>query len=93
MATDPQSLLDEASCYQCYAASPQMLLLMELALLAQIVAAGGGGGGGGSTNTNLLYDDVAALPAAPSDVSLVWVASFRDGADSQVWDPDAAAWI
>lgn len=37
--TDPQSLLDEASCYQCFGANTQMLLLMQLALLAQIVAA------------------------------------------------------
>jgi hypothetical protein len=39
MATDPQSLLDEANCFQCYGANMNMLLLMEIALLAQIVAA------------------------------------------------------
>lgn len=39
MATDPQSLLEDAECYNCYGSNPQALLLMELALLAQIVAA------------------------------------------------------
>jgi hypothetical protein len=46
MATDPQSLLDEARCYFCYSSNAYSLMLMELALLAQIVNAGGGGGGG-----------------------------------------------
>jgi hypothetical protein len=39
MATDPQSLLDDAACYTCYGSNINMLLLMEIALLAQIVAA------------------------------------------------------
>ena len=36
MATDPQSLLTAAACYQCNGASPYQLELMKLALLAQI---------------------------------------------------------
>lgn len=66
MATDPQTLLDQASCYSCFATSQYTLELMELALLAQIVAAGGGGGGAVSCG--------AADPvAAPSGTCGVYV--------------------
>lgn len=46
MATDPQTLLSEAKCYNCYAGNPYALQLMALSLLVQIIAGGGGGGGG-----------------------------------------------
>jgi hypothetical protein len=36
MATDPQSLLQQASCYECNGANLYMLGLMRVALLAQI---------------------------------------------------------
>jgi cytochrome c551/c552 len=36
MATDPQSLLQQASCYSCNGANLYTLKLMEIALLAQI---------------------------------------------------------
>lgn len=36
MATDPQTLLEEANCYNCYSTNPYSLGLLRLALLAQI---------------------------------------------------------
>lgn len=39
MATDAQSLLTAAECYQCYGASGYMLTLMKLGLLQQFVRA------------------------------------------------------
>ena len=41
-ATDPQSLLTQAQCYQCFG-SGGLWTLMELALLAQIANSGGSG--------------------------------------------------
>jgi hypothetical protein len=37
IATDPQTLLAAANCYQCFGATPYQLQLMKLALLADIV--------------------------------------------------------
>lgn len=67
MATDPQSLLDDAECFNCYAANPQMLLLMEIALLAQIVAAGGGGSGGGLAFSTGSGSPEGAVSGSPGD--------------------------
>lgn len=39
MATDAQTLLAEAKCFECYAANPYMLSLIELALLRQMLLA------------------------------------------------------
>jgi hypothetical protein len=39
MASDPQSLLTQAQCYQCYASDRGMMTLLKLALLQQIVLA------------------------------------------------------
>lgn len=46
MATDAQTLLSEANCFNCYGANEYMLQLMELALLVRIVNNGISGGGG-----------------------------------------------
>lgn len=45
-ASDPQSLLAEAACFQCFAANGYSLDLIEVSLWAQIVEAGSGGGHG-----------------------------------------------
>lgn len=66
-AIDPQTLLEEAKCYACFAQAslPEML---KLALLSRIASNGGGGGGGtwGSITGTLSnqLDLQAALNAA-----------------------------
>lgn len=67
-AIDPQTLLEEAKCYACFAQAslPEML---KLALLSRIASNGGGGGGaavwGGITGTLSNQADLqAALNAA-----------------------------
>jgi hypothetical protein len=67
VATDPQSLLSEANCYACYGGNTNMLLLMELALLAQIVAAGGGGAGGGLAFSDGSGSPEGAVSGSPGD--------------------------
>jgi hypothetical protein len=73
MATDPQSLLDDAACYTCYGSNINMLLLMEIALLAQIVAASGGGGSSGSASVT------TASGAPPTDGSVTTM-FYKDSA-------------
>lgn len=43
MATDAQTLLSEASCYQCFGPNEYTLTLIELALLRQILLASNSG--------------------------------------------------
>lgn len=40
MATDAQTLMAEANCFSCYAATPYALQLMKLSLLSQLVTQG-----------------------------------------------------
>ncbi len=40
MATDAQSLISQANCYECFAVNPYTARLMQLALLKQIVLNG-----------------------------------------------------
>lgn len=65
--------------------------LSTMCAIKDAVIAGGGGGGG--INQVVIYDDVAALPAAPVIPTVPWLAMFRDGSNSQVWDPDTLAWF
>ncbi len=67
--TDPQTLLDQAKCYQCMG-GPGEWQLMELALLAQIVANGGGGGGGA---TGSVLCGAVDPTVAPSSTCAVYI--------------------
>lgn len=83
---DVQELQDEIACI-----TPCMSQKQLLAAIVQLLSDGGGGGGG--ANGLLIYDTPADLPASPPDPAVVWIASFRDGSVSNVWDTDTAAWI
>lgn len=55
MAIDAQSMLAAANCYECYAANPYMLSLIELGLLRQTLLA---------TNPNAVVDPQGLLALA-----------------------------
>lgn len=90
--TDPQSLISQSSCFACL--PPGQLLILEVALLAQIVEAGGTGGGGGGgqllvyTTTDPTTDGI--LPTNPAAAALAYK---RDGTGPIfVWNTVTLAW-
>jgi hypothetical protein len=61
MATDPQSLLDQARCLGCAGSSEYTLDLMEVALLAKWANKGGGGSGGGCVAPGVMTQNTAGF--------------------------------
>lgn len=52
-----------------------------------------GGGAPSGSGFLVVYDNQAALPAAPADPAKVWFASFRDGTAGHVWDNVNLVWL
>lgn len=77
------TLVDNAKCLST-CVPPGLVQFAVLYLLCQMQSSGAVG-----SDFLLVYDNQAALPAAPSDPTKVWFASFRDGSAGKVWDPNA----
>jgi len=83
---DVETLLAEASCFQCLPAGQQQLI--ELSLLCQIATNGGGGGGGSDFNSDGVIDPVAA-PTDPTKTNLY---TNTAAGTLWIWPAGGAAW-
>ena len=88
--TDPQALLAATKCYACYAASPYMLDLIELGLLAQIAAISGGSNPQVMEYTGADPTTDGLVPADPTQPAIAYK---QDGSDvTYGWNTALQVW-